>query len=215
MRLMSGPLLTLRWATKEYKMKLNAAYRLLASSWTGKFEIDLPASVEEIVSNTLNRLSKDYPSIAHIDVRAGDPLIMENWQLATKSHNSLILNPHVWLDHGKLKEHAKEWRSLRVDSSISGIVIHEVGHILESQVLNKLGAKKYNRILESHLRDMSSISNDEAPSVYGQEGIFEFLAEAFTAHYLGRVAPDTHPDLGGPALKMCNALWAEFNKVLK
>lgn len=101
-----------------------------------------------------------------------------------------------------------------VESTLIGTIIHECGHILANQALRNK-PRKFNQLLKMHLRDFTSISNDESPSPYGQENESEFLAEAFTAHYLGHGAADKHPDLELPSMAVCNAIWADMRKLLK
>jgi len=195
-------------------MKLEAAHRLVASSWTGRFEIELPVSIEGEIKLILTSLSRDYPSISHINVNEGDAEIMGDWQLASKSATALYLNPAVWKDKSKLDKYTKEWHEAMVDPTIQGTIVHEVGHILDGQVLRKLGSKKYNALIVKEIRDVSSIWNDEAPSAYGQENVAEFLAEAFAAHYLGKHALERPNDLTVRSLKVCNAIWDQFDKLL-
>lgn len=184
----------------------------IAGAWAGSIELDLPLRVRRIVQVTMNKLASDYPSLKAIDVKEGDPTIMENI-LATKSATAVYLNPHYWMDKGKLKKHQEEWHEAVVDSSIAGVLIHEVGHILDGQVLRKLGSKKYNALIGKYLRDFSGIWNDESPSAYGQENVSEFMAEAFSAYYLNKMLFNN--DIGRKSFENCKALWTEMNKFLK
>lgn len=196
-------------------IRLEAAVRLKASGWFGAVKMQLPDDIRNIVEATLHKLAAKYPSIAHIEIREGDAEIMDaSGSLATKSNDAVYLHPHIWLDHGKLKKHAQDWHEAMVDPNIEGIITHEVGHILDGQVLRKLGSKKYNALIGKHIRDFSGIYNDESPSAYGQENVYEFLAEAFTAHFMGKHALTLSNDLTKQSLKVCNAIWADFNKVL-
>ena len=198
------------------KLKIEAAQRLIASSWMGHIKMNLPPDIETVVRDTMTRLSKDYPVLASIDILPGDPIVMDaSGSLATKSQAAIYLHPHVWLDHGKLKKHAKDWDEAMVDPSIAGLIIHEVGHILDGVVLRKLGSKKYNALLGTFIRDFNGIWGDEAPSAYGQENVFEFIAEAFTAFYQNKHALHHENDLTRRSMDIAKRLWAEFNKVLK
>ena len=199
-------------------MRLNAALRLRAStSWTGKFVDmpDLPEPVKLAIEATLNRLSSDYPSIAHVNVEYGDPEWLAD-ALATKSNNVLYLNKHYWTNLSEFDRVAKDWHEARVSNDFAGIIIHEVGHILTGQVADKLGYRKFNKLLEKYVGEgnLKSISNEVSPSAYGQENIFEFTAEAFASFYLGKSALDRENALTLKAVSACREMWTEFNKVL-
>jgi hypothetical protein len=178
--------------------------------------MELPTDIDAVVRDTMNRLAKDYPVLSAIEIRPGDAEVMDaSGSLATKAHDAIYLHPHIWLDHGRLKKHAKDWDEAMVDPSIAGLIIHEAGHILDGLVLRRLGAKKYNALLGSFIRDFTGIYNDEAASAYGQENIFEFVAEAFTAFYQNKHALRLENDLTRKSMDVSKRLWAEFNKVLK
>jgi hypothetical protein len=194
-------------------MKINATTRLLATAWQGQFKDRFPDAVEEEIRGIMNKLCADFPTLSHIDVQAGDPEIMENI-LATKSATSLYLNAHYFHDSEKLRVHFETWKGLQVEPTLVGTIIHECGHILAGQALNNAGARKFNNVLKKHLSDLNAIWNYESPSAYGQENIFEFLAEAFTAHYLKKTAWD-HPEFHAQALANSNSVWTALRKFLK
>lgn len=198
-------------------MKLNAKTRLQASSWQGRF-IDMPGLPEvviEAITATMTKLSGDYPSIAHVNVAYGDPDWLRG-ALATKSNTVVYLNEEYWTDLEKFAKVAKDWHEARVTTDFAGVIIHEVGHILTSQVLTKLGARKFNALLEKYLGagNFDSIPNWVSPSAYGQENVSEFTAEAFASFYLGRHAMESPNELNLQAVTACRELWTEFNKVL-
>lgn len=194
-------------------MNINATTRLLATAWQGHFDIQLPQAVEDEIRGIMNKLCVDFPSLSHVYVREGDPEIMEN-TLATKDLKSLILNAHYFRDPEKMRVHFEMWHGLQVEPTLVGTIIHECGHILANQALRNK-PRKFNQLLKTHLEDLSSIGNYESPSPYGQENTSEFLAEAFTAHYLGHGAADKHPDLELPSMAVCNAIWMDMRKLLK
>jgi len=198
-------------------MKLEAKYRLLASAWRGEFIDlgDLPQQSRQSIEAVLNRLSADYPSVAHLNVAYGDPQAMDG-ALATKSNNTIYLNQKYWASTSEFDKVASDWEELRVSTDVEGVIIHEVGHVLSGQVLHKLGARKYNQLLEKYLGEgnLSAIPNWVSPSAYGQENIFEFVAEAFTSFYLGRHAIKQPNELTLRAVAACRAMWLEFNSVL-
>lgn len=199
-------------------MIIRAALRLRASTpWLGKFVDmpELPDPVRLAIEATMNRLSADYPSIAHVNVEYGDPEWIAD-ALATKSNNILYLNKHYWTNLSEFDKVAKDWHEARVSNDFAGIIIHEVGHILTGQVSDKLGSRKFNNLLEKYLGkgNLNSISNEVSPSAYGQENIFEFTAEAFASFYLGKSALDRENELTLRAVKACREMWEEFNKVL-
>lgn len=192
---------------------MNALHRLLATAWQGHFKVKFPDAVEEEIRGIMNKLCADFPTLSHINVDEGDPATMEN-TLATKSLTTLILNPHYWHDPEKIKVHLEQWHGLQVEPTLVGVIIHECGHILSNQA-QRNKPRKFNQILQLHLRDLSGIWNDESPSPYGQENIFEFIAEAFTAHYLGHTSAGQHADLANASMAVCNAIWADMRKLLK
>lgn len=194
-------------------MRTTAVTRLLATAWQGHFDMQLPPAVEEEIRGIMNKLCADFPTLAHVYVREGDPEIMEN-VLATKDLKSLILNGHYFKDPDKMKAHFETWRGLQVETTLVGTIIHECGHILANQALRNK-PRKFNQLLKLHLRDVSSISNDESPSPYGQENSSEFLAEAFTAHYLGHTSADQHHEFAQSSMSVCNAIWTDMRKLLK
>jgi hypothetical protein len=126
---------------------------------------------------------------------------------ATKSLHTLVLNPATWLHPEKLERHGKEWHGLVVDSTVSGIIIHEMGHILANRILQKLGTDEYNKIRFKHLKDPRSIDMTEAPSVYGQEHSSEFEAEAFVAMVRDRAVPSGFAEA---ALRTSKDFWADM-----
>jgi hypothetical protein len=195
-------------------MKIHAAQRLLGSAWQGHFKLELPDAVREEIHDIMNKLSADFPTLAHINIEAGDPEWMENI-LATKSLTALYLNAHYFQDPEKLRVHFENWKGLQVEPTLTGTIIHECGHILANQVLQKAGARKFNNVLKKHLSDLNGIWNYESPSSYGQENTSEFLAEAFVAHYLGKHAWDPIGEFGTMSMATSNAVWTAMRKLLK
>jgi hypothetical protein len=192
---------------------MSAITRLLATAWQGHFDIQLPPAVEEEIRGIMNKLCLDFPTLSHVYVREGDPESMEN-VLATKDLKSLILNAHYFRDPEKMRVHFETWHGLQVEPTLVGTIIHECGHILANQALRNK-PRKFNQLLKEHLGDISSISNEKSPSAYGMENDSEFLAEAFTAHYLGHSAADMHPDFAASTLAVSNAVWIAMRKLLK
>ena len=198
-------------------MKLQAKARLIAAQWTGQLVdmSELPEPPRVAIEAVMNRLSADYPSIAHLNVEYGDPAWMEN-VLATKSNTAIYLNKKYWNDTAEFDKVAKDWHEARVSNDFAGIIIHDVGHVLAGQVQAKLGSRRFNKLLEKYLGEgnLNSIPNWVSPSAYGQDNIFEFTAEAFASFYLGRHALNHSNDLTLQAVAACRAMWTEFNAVL-
>jgi hypothetical protein len=161
------------------------------TGWLGKFdgELQLPAEITALITSAMDDLSVRIPSLALININRGD-WIEESDVLATKSHNAIYLNESRWRDVNFWANYKKDWDGCMVDPTPYGVIVHEAGHILDGQLLNTLGSKKYNTFLKSYIDDPSNISG-EYVSAYGQENIFEFMAESFSCYFFQRCAQPT------------------------
>jgi len=180
--------------------------------WTGGFEGDVHPETKARIEKTMHALAADYPSIAHIKIKS-DKDLSTRGVMGTKSKTALHLNHDYLNDPAKLAQYEKDWHGLQVDPTIEGIVTHEMGHILDNQVLAHLGTRRYEALRKEHGLSGTTVEG-HSPSVYGQEHFTEMLAEAFVADRLGRVAHDMHEDLAKPALERSRKIWDSYRKVL-
>ena len=162
----------------------------------------------------MQALAAAYPSLAHINVTSGDWMVGTDI-LASKSKTTLQLNPSVW-NPARLAAHADEWTGLMVEPSVPGIVVHEMGHILDGQARDVLGIDAYTELVHRYNPDAytarEAISLEIAPSIYGQEESGEYMAEAFAAHWFDKAADGYPLQWGG--LRTSHALWDELDEIL-
>ncbi len=168
---------------------------------------ELPPTIGKRVAAVMDKLRGDFPELADVQVKMGSPEVMGDEIHSTKNLKALYLNPNVWLNPKKLETHAKEWDGLLIDSSVEGIITHEMGHVLANRVLRAIGADKFNELRFKHLKDPGSIAMTESPSVYGQEHPSEFEAEAFVALVQNRAVKSKFAD---EALKTSKAFWKDM-----
>lgn len=183
-----------------------------ASAWAGVIDPDLKlsSSTRESIEGALKDLAAAYPSLAGIDVRAGDYL--EGGEtLATKSKTAIILNKSLWQDDKFLAKYEKDWEGALIDGSVRGIIIHESGHILDGQLLDKLGSKKYNAFLDKYLGQLDTGKT----TPYGVENTFEAMAETFTANFMGKGPAGAHKDTQASIMATAKSLWQAADEVLK
>jgi hypothetical protein len=177
--------------TQENRDSLNANPYGDTHAWLGTFDKDLqlPKEIAIQIASAMNDLSIRIPSLSLVNINRAD-WIEESDVLATKSHNAIYLNKPRWCDVDFWQKYRKDWEGCIVDPTPYGVIIHEVGHILDGQLLGALGSKKYNVFIESYVNDLEKISS-EYTSAYGQENIFEFMAESFSCYFLQKCAQPT------------------------
>lgn len=181
------------------------AIRILASLVFG-----LPASVSNELQRGLARLHR-FPLLSSLRFTDGSDTLQGSNTLATKSTSSIALNV-ADLMSGALDGFARDWDGMLADPSIYGVVIHEGGHVMNDHLMRKLGARKYNVFLEKHFVTPHSISSEHT-TPYGQENVYEAMAEAFVMYLRGR-------GLDGSAfaksqLRTATAIWDEALTILK
>jgi hypothetical protein len=120
-------------------------------------------------------------------------------QLAGKSNDTIYVSPR-FLDEAFMDEHLRSWSTVSKAVEPKDIVTHEFGHILDGELLRKHPAEyeELNAFLEEkvELGDTGRMipriqSGLEAPSAYGSENRYEFVAEAFLDWY--RNGEKAHP----------------------
>jgi hypothetical protein len=196
------------WVTRR---RLNAGLAAAEpSNWTGKIDPDLGLSKADqlTIETALQDLSGQYPSLAKINVTSGDWLD-ETGGLATKSNTSIYLNKTKINEEGFMEKYAKEWDGAMVDPSLRGIIVHESGHILDGQLREQLGSKKYNAFLDRNLR-----SDIAQTTPYGMENDMEFMAESFTTHFLKKTPNGVHPSISALITSTAKSIWDEADKLL-
>lgn len=184
-------------------------------AWSGSIdpELKLSANTRAAIEDTMHKLSARYPSLAGVRVRAGDWLEGSE-TLATKSKDAVILNASKWADEAFIAKYAKDWDGCLIDPSPGGVIAHECGHILDGQLLEKLGSRKYNNFLKKQGIDVQAIGNEQT-TPYGMENSFEFMAESFAAYHAQHGAPGAHKDIAAAQLATANRLWTAIDKELK
>ncbi len=176
-----------------------------------KVSEEIPSGVRQRISATIEKLQKQFPELNKFEVQLGE--WMEGTDVhATKGLYDMTLNPGMWKNPEKLKAHEKEWNGLIVDSSIEGVVTHEMGHVLGNRILRAIGADAYNAILARHLEDLGNIASGESASVYGQENTSEFEAEAFVAMVTGKAEAGAFSEQG---LKTARSYWADLLQAVR
>lgn len=150
----------------------------------------LPASIQAEVDKGLAKAVARWPSLAGIRVEAGDPERFTGNSsniLATKSKTAISYNGRLFADPSFWPVYVKEWTECAVDPTPAGVIIHECGHVADGQLLDKLGAKRYNLFVARILPgiDLKAISN-EFGTPYGQENWPECVAEMFALWVSGK-----------------------------
>jgi hypothetical protein len=162
--------------------------------------------------NILNSLGERYPHLKKVKVEISDFIASLDNVLATKSRTKLLLNSKMWNSDAFWESRKKEWDGLISDPSKEGTVLHEIGHILDGQVLDKLGSDKYQELLEKHIPKGELWNYFTTP--YGQEHISEMIAEAFVIREKQIKLPNTREEFQNSILKKSNELWADLDKAL-
>lgn len=203
---------------KEYAPTLLTQGNLFSSDcqqenkWTGGIdpELNLPDNIKASIEAAMNDLASRFPSLGMIDISRAD-WIEGTDVLATKSNNSIYLNRLYWTDLDFWEKYKKDWQGALIDPTPYGVIVHEAGHILDGQLQRALGADEYNRFIEAYVNDVGSISG-EYTSAYGQENIFEFMAESFSCFYFQKCAQ--HTIWNEFQLNNCTTLWQKALEII-
>lgn len=199
---------------KAWLTRRRNAEKAKAGDWNVSFSedlSDLDAGIKAEITGAMHELVAVYPQLKNIRVVADDTLT-HSGSLASKSIDSLRLNKDLW-NPEYLKTYAKEWDGCLIDASPRGVTIHEMGHVLDNQVLNKLGSKKYNALVSKFTDPENYETYSTTP--YGMENHAEFMAESFTAYFLKKGANGAHPDTTKRVLSTADAIWSLMDKHLK
>ena len=130
--------------------------------------------------------------------------------MAFAGNTGFVINTAHFTEEG-LKKYQKEWDGAVVDTSLRGIVTHELGHYLIRVAERKVSFSKFHRNIESIVSD-----NAFNASAYAQEGSHEAYAEAFVAHFLYNDTTHAYPkgvnrDRASAQVK---SLWGYIDSVL-
>ena len=143
----------------------------------GKFSLTAEGAQAHV-----DTLASKYPDASHggaITVELDDT----RGEFAVASHmgGRIVISPSHWVPEF-LEKHAKEWEGMVHDASPQGIVEHEFGHALAGKLEKKIDPEFVYDTVYKWLGvgegESVAISNDQT-SIYGQENVFEFLAESF------------------------------------
>jgi len=181
------------------------AIRILATTIFG-----LPAPLSKELDRGLSRLHK-FPLLRGLKFTDGSDTLRGSNILATKSIASISLNVD-YMRSSALDSYERDWHGMKADPTPYGVVVHEGGHVMNDHLMRKLGTRKYNAFLEKHFQNPQSISNEHT-TPYGQENMYEAVAEAFVMYLQGH----------GPAgsafarsqFETSQALWTEALGLLK
>lgn len=182
----------------------------LNSAWMGSFEAQVPDNIAKEIRRAMQDLCREFPTLSHIHIRPQD--VHNEFAMVTKSNTSVYVNEKLFSDE-HLAKHAKEWDGLLVLPTAYGIIVHECGHILDGQLMAKMGARKYNKWLDRWIEDRVGIWNTHT-TPYGQESPFEFMAETFSVHFLRHTANGAHVDFQASHLKIADEIWTEARQIL-
>jgi hypothetical protein len=120
-------------------------------------------------------------------------------QLAGKSNEAIYVSPR-FLDDEFMDDHLRTWKTVSNTSTPADLVAHEFGHILDGELLRRRPDlyDRLNAFLDEpvELGDTGRMiprvqSGLEAPSAYGSENRYEFVAEGFIDWY--RNGEKAHP----------------------
>lgn len=112
-----------------------------------------------------------------------------NTGFANKDRHRVLLNRGLWSSTDWDARHA-EWEPYTIDDSPGGTVVHELGHIVDGAVLAAVAATG-DPDLRRRYEDFAPSPNDlqnVAPSVYGMENRYEFIAELLSFEHYGDVS---------------------------
>ena len=181
--------------------------------WQGSVTEELPEDLRNSVIATMEALTEKFPILHGMNVEMGAWL--EDTDIhATKNSKSIQLNKKSWTNRAALEKHAQTWKGLLVDATPEGVIVHEIGHVLDNRLLAKLGTKGYHKLMtELGISDYNDIL--ESPSVYGQENHSERMAEMFSAYWYGKHAADEGNALGEQGLALSNKVWSKIKSVLE
>jgi hypothetical protein len=168
----------------------------------------------------IDKLSEQYPIAKRggrfgtegphrVEVRHDD---IQSDALGSHRGGHVYLSPAMWNEEF-LTKHAKEWEGLVNDSSPEGILTHEFGHMLSHALEEAIDPVTVWNIVRQHLgvgaNENMSIRNDQT-SPYGQDNVFEFVAEAFTAFHNGKLSVGPGHEWADRLTKTQKGVWQEL-----
>jgi hypothetical protein len=155
-------------------------------------------------------LKKEHPQLEKVQIK---PLNTETYSedtLATKSKSAIYLNMEKFNDREFMANYAKEWKGLIVDPTPAGIVRHEVGHILDGALLDKLGSDKYSKLVDKYMPDGYMHT-----TAYGMENRWEFMAETYSTYKTGITGfNEGNQKVHKKNLEVAKGLWTEVLREL-
>ncbi len=165
------------------------------------------------IKNALDEVKQAFPVLK--DIRLNSMPLGSHSMAISGGRTSIIFNEDVMGDPEFLARRKEEWTGLIVDPSARGTVIHELGHVLYHFVEEKIGFEQAMEIMYRHADwgpaeagNKMNVVRADSPSVYGQEDFAEFVAETFSAFYLGHMAAgDFRKE---ESMKVSRDLWKEL-----
>ena len=158
----------------------------------------LSPTAEAEVRQTIGDLLMRYPvPFRHVETAEW---VDEIGQYAGKSNDTIHVSPK-FLDDEAAAAREREWRGISKagENGRPGTIVHEFGHIIDGVLLREdRGA--YEEIRAFLAEPVRSVGDElvprvkaglEAPSPYGGENEYEFVAEAFTDWYFN--GAEAHP----------------------
>lgn len=146
---------------------------------------DWEASTRQSIADTAADLNSRY-DVPLMQVQ------LDSERLSAGKSNDTIYLPSQWNDPVAMTSRAKEFNGVIIDPTVQGTVRHEYGHILDGALLRLDDKAAYGR-LNAFLEEPVPLdlpggtkwvprlqSGLEAPSAYGAENRYEFVAEAFS-----------------------------------
>lgn len=157
-------------------------------TYKAKYDLEgIPKPIQDKVIKTVESLVSKYPLLNGMKVSTID---MDSSIMALSWNEGINLNAKVWTED-KLTQFEKEYDGLFCDTSMNGLITHELGHLLVHKIESKLGnidqyAKPYKE----------NMDNGFVVSAYATENISEWQAESFVTHETGKTGYDTGADSG-------------------
>lgn len=154
----------------------------LTGDWSVNRERE--ASVQQVAQELANKYATDFKTVQLRPVE-------EFGQLAGKSKESIYLSPR-FADDKFMAKHLEAWKNVSTQRTPEDILVHEFGHILDGELLARFpdAYAELDRFLHEKIpfgdkgRLVERLNLGlEAPSAYGTENRYEFVAEAFADWY--------------------------------
>lgn len=144
----------------------------------------LPDDVRADIANDAQAFLDRYPDF--LDEVRSIELSDHNTGFANKDRHRVLLNRKLWNETDWDARHA-EWEPYLVDTSPGGTVVHELGHILDGALLAQI-ADIGDPDLRARYEAFSTPDGLQtyAPSVYGMENRYEFMAELLAFEHYGQ-----------------------------